>query len=266
VAEALLAILIPAKREEAFMNPRKGVHILPSLFTTGNVFCGFYAFIAALNDQYYVASWAIVLAIVFDILDGRIARMTKTTSAFGMQYDSLADIISFGMAPAFLAYAWVLKPFGRVGWMAAFLFLLCAALRLARFNVTKPDIRGNHFTGVPTPAAAAVIASIIIAFENWFGTRIHPGVMVAVVYILAFLMVSNIKYPAFKKFEFRKRVSFTRFLIVILVLYVLATIPKIALFIISFTYILMGPAKLLIPQKREENDVTNNVTHPPNQL
>ncbi|HJO56930.1 MAG TPA: CDP-diacylglycerol--serine O-phosphatidyltransferase, partial [Nitrospinaceae bacterium] len=118
------------------MNPRKGIHILPSLFTTGNVFCGFYAFIAALNDQYYVASWAIVLAIVFDVLDGRIARMTKTTSAFGEQYDSLADIISFGMAPAFLAYAWVLKPFGRVGWMAAFLFLLCAALRLARFNVT----------------------------------------------------------------------------------------------------------------------------------
>jgi len=247
------------------MKPRKGIHILPSLFTTGNVFCGFYSFIAALNNQYYLAAWAIVLAIVFDFLDGRIARMTKTTSAFGMQYDSLADIISFGMAPAFLAYSWVLKPFGRVGWMAAFLFLLCAALRLARFNVTKPDIQGQYFIGLPTPAAAAIIASIIIAFEDLFGTRVHPGIMVAVVYILAFLMVSNIKYPTFKKFEFRKRVSFTRFLLVILVLYVLATIPKVALFIISFTYILVGPVKILIPQKTEIDNIVNDVTHPPNQ-
>ena len=245
------------------MKPRKGIHILPSLFTTGNVFCGFYSFIAALNNQYYLAAWAIVLAIVFDFLDGRIARMTKTTSAFGMQYDSLADIISFGMAPAFLSYSWVLKPFGRLGWMAAFLYLLCSALRLARFNVTKPDIQGQYFIGLPTPAAAAVIASIIIAFENLFGTRIHPGIMVAVVYILAFLMVSNIKYPAFKKLAFRKRVSFTRFLFVILVLYVLATIPKIALFMISFAYILMGPVNLL-PKKNDVASVTGNTTHPPN--
>lgn len=248
------------------MKLRKGIHIIPSLFTTGNVFCGFYSFIAALNNQYYIAAWAIVLAIVFDFLDGRIARMTKTTSAFGKQYDSLADIISFGMAPAFLAYSWVLKPFGRVGWMAAFLFLLCGALRLARFNVTKPDIQGQYFIGLPTPAAAAVIASIIIPFEDLFGTRAHPGIMVAVVYILAFFMVSNIKYPAFKKFEFRKRVSFTRFLLVILVIYALATIPKIALFIISFTYLAMGPIKLMLPQKSQVNSRVDNVTHPPNQL
>ena len=248
------------------MKPRKGIHILPSLFTTGNVFCGFYSFIAALNNQYYLAAWAIVLAIAFDFLDGRIARMTKTSSAFGMQYDSLADIISFGMAPAFLSYAWVLKPFGRVGWMAAFLFLLCGALRLARFNITKPDIRGQYFIGLPTPAAAAVLASIIIAFEDFLGTRVHPGVMVAVVYGLAFLMVSNIKYPAFKKFEFRKRVSFTRFLLVILVIYILATIPKIALFMLSITYVLIGIVKLLLPQKPEADNVLENVTHPPNQL
>ena len=246
------------------MKSRKGIHILPSLFTTGNVFCGFYSFIAALNDRYYLAAWAIVLAIIFDILDGRIARMTKTTSAFGMQYDSLADVISFGMAPAFLCYAWVLKPFGRVGWMAAFLFLLCGALRLARFNTTKPDIRGQYFIGLPTPAAAAVIASIIIAFEDLFGSRVHPGFMVAVVYSLAFLMVSNIKYPAFKKFEFRKRVSFTRFLLVILVLYILATIPKIALFIMSFSYIMIGPIKTLIPRRADLDKVAENVKHPPN--
>lgn len=244
------------------MKPRKGIHILPSLFTTGNVFCGFYSFIAALNDKYFIAAWAIVFAIIFDILDGRIARMTKTTSAFGMQYDSLADVISFGMAPAFLCYAWVLKPFGRVGWMAAFLYLLCAALRLARFNTTKPDIQGQYFIGLATPAAAAVIASIIIAFEDLFGSRVHPGFMVAVVYILAFLMVSNIKYPAFKKFEFRKRVSFTRFLLVVLVLYILATIPKIALFIISFGYTMFGPIGEWSSQKTNLNAVSDKIKQP----
>ena len=244
------------------MKARKGIHIIPSLFRTGNVFCGFYSFIAALNDKYFLAAWAIVLAIIFDVLDGRIARMTKTTSAFGMQYDSLADVISFGMAPAFLCYAWVLKPFGRVGWMAAFLYLLCAALRLARFNTTKPDIEGQYFIGLATPAAAAVIASIIIAFEDLFGARVHPGFMVATVYILAFLMVSNIKYPAFKKFEFRNRVSFTRFLLVVFIIYALATIPKIALFIISFGYTIFGPLRALSSQKTKLNTVLNNIKHP----
>ena len=244
------------------MNPRKGIHILPSLFTTGNVFCGFYSFIAALNDKYFLAAWAIVFAIIFDVLDGRVARMTKTTSAFGMQYDSLADVISFGMAPAFLCYAWVLKPFGRVGWMAAFLYLLCAALRLARFNTTKPDIQSQYFIGLATPAAAAVIASIIIAFEDLFGSRVHPGFMVAVVYILAFLMVSNIKYPAFKKFEFRKRVSFTRFLLVVLVLYVFATIPKTALFIISFGYTMFGPIGEWSSQNAKLNAVSDKIKQP----
>ena len=244
------------------MNPKKGIHILPSLFTTGNVFCGFYSFIAALNDKYFLAAWAIVFAIIFDVLDGRIARMTKTTSAFGMQYDSLADVISFGMAPAFLCYAWVLKPFGRVGWMAAFLYLLCAALRLARFNTTESDIQSQYFIGLATPAAAAVIASIIIAFEDLFGSRVHPGFMVAVVYILAFLMVSNIKYPAFKKFEFRKRVSFTRFLLVVLVLYILATIPKIALFIISFGYTMFGPIGEWSSQKTNLNAVSDKIKQP----
>ena len=244
------------------MNPKKGIHILPSLFTTGNVFCGFYSFIAALNDKYFLAAWAIVFAIIFDVLDGRVARMTKTTSAFGMQYDSLADVISFGMAPAFLCYAWVLKPFGRVGWMAAFLYLLCAALRLARFNTTKSDVQGQYFVGLATPAAAAVIASIIIAFEDLFGSRVHPGFMVAVVYILAFLMVSNIKYPAFKKFEFRKRVSFTRFLLVVLVLYILATIPKIALFIISFGYTMFGPIGEWSSQKTNLNAVSDKIKLP----
>ena len=243
------------------MHPKKGIHILPSLFTTGNVFCGFYSMVAVLNEKYYLAAWAIVIGMIFDGLDGRIARLTKTTSAFGEQYDSLADIISFGMAPAFLVYSWVLKPFGRLGWMAAFLFLLCAALRLARFNVTKPEVRSQHFIGLPSPAAAVVIASIVIAFEDLFATRMNPFIMVMVVYILAFLMVSNIKFPAFKKFDLKKRVVFSRFLFVILFIYVLATIPRVALFILGITYAVIGPISLLIANKKMEAE--SNETTPP---
>ena len=234
------------------MEPKKGIHILPSLFTTGNVFCGFYAFVAVLNEHFYFAAWAIAIGMIFDGLDGRIARLTKTTSAFGEQYDSLADIITFGMAPAFLAYSWVLKPFGRLGWMAAFLFLLCAALRLARFNVTKPEIRSQHFIGLPSPAAAVVVASIVIAFEDLFATRMNPFIMVMVVYTLAFLMVSNIKYPAFKQFDFKKRVVFSRFLFVILFIYVLATIPRVALFILGISYAVIGPIGLLFINRKLE--------------
>jgi len=243
------------------MQRKKGIHILPSLFTTGNVFCGFYAFVAVLNEQFYFAAWAIVAGMIFDGLDGRIARLTKTTSAFGEQYDSLADIITFGMAPAFLAYSWVLKPFGRLGWMAAFLFLLCAALRLARFNVTKPEIRSEHFVGLPSPASAVVIASIVIAFEDLFATRMNPFIMVMVVYALAFLMVSNIKYPAFKRFDFKKRVVFSRFLFVILFIYVLATIPRVALFILGITYAIIGPIGLLLKNKKLEAE--SSKTSPP---
>ena len=243
------------------MQRKKGIHILPSLFTTGNVFCGFYAFVAVLNEQFYFAAWAIVAGMIFDGLDGRIARLTKTTSAFGEQYDSLADIITFGMAPALLAYSWVLKPFGRLGWMAAFLFLLCAALRLARFNVPKPEIRSEHFIGLPSPASAVVIASIVIAFEDLFATRMNPFTMVMVVYALAFLMVSNIKYPAFKQFDFKKRVVFSRFLFVILFIYVLATIPRVALFILGITYAIIGPIGLLLKNKKLA--VESSETSPP---
>ncbi len=243
------------------MRPKKGIHILPSLFTTGNVFCGFYSTVAVLNEEFYFAAWAIVIGMIFDGLDGRIARLTKTTSAFGEQYDSLADIITFGMAPAFLVYSWVLKPFGRLGWMAAFLFLLCAALRLARFNVSKPEVRSECFIGLPSPAAAIVIASIVIAFEDLFATRINPFIMVMVVYILAFLMVSNIKYPSFKKFDFRKRVVFSRFLFVILFIYVLATIPKVAIFILGFTYAVVGPISLIMANKKQ--DAESNKTSSP---
>lgn len=227
------------------MKFRKGINILPSLFTTGNIFCGFYAFIAVLDGKFYMAAWAIVFAIIFDGLDGRIARLTKTTSEFGLQYDSLADIISFGMAPAFLIYVWMLKPFGRVGWMAAFLYLICAALRLARFNTMDPNTGGDQFFGLPTPGAAALIATIVIFSEDRLINASQPVLLVITVYALAFLMVSNINYPAFKKFRFKRKVPFARFLFVILLLYIFVSVPKLALCVISLSYALSGPAVFL---------------------
>jgi len=228
------------------MKLRKGIYILPSLFTTGNIFCGFYTFVAVLNEEFYLAAWAIVLAIVFDGLDGRVARLTKTTSKFGVQYDSLADIISFGMAPAFMVFAWKLMPFGRVGWMAAFLFLICGALRLARFNTMESEDSSGSFNGLPIPGAAAVVASIVILSEERIFSHFPPVFLVIVVYALAFLMVSNIKYPAFKKLGLKKRVPFARFLFVVLMLYLFATIPLLALGFISFSYALLGPLGFLI--------------------
>ncbi len=241
---------------------KKGIYILPSLLTTGSVFCGFYALVAAFQEKFFVGAVAILLAMVFDGLDGRVARLTKTSSAFGLQYDSLADVISFGVAPAVLVFMWVLKPFGRLGWMAAFLYLLCGALRLARFNVTKPDITGNQFIGLPIPAAAGVIASIVIAFEDVFATRLNPMIMVGLVYLLAFLMVSNLRYPAFKQLEFRKRVPFTRFLFVVLFLYAFATIPKIALFVLSILYLISGPVGFIRKMAGSRNK-TESLQHPP---
>lgn len=234
------------------MKLRKGINILPSLFTTGNIFCGFYAFIAVLDGKFYMAAWAIVFAIIFDGLDGRIARLTKTTSEFGVQYDSLADIISFGMAPAFLIYVWKLKPFGRIGWMAAFLFLICATLRLARFNTIELKSGTDQFQGLPTPGAAAVIATIVILSEDRLFHPVQPVFLVATVYLLAFLMVSNIPYPAFKKLSFKKRVPFARFLFVILILYIFATIPRMALCFISLSYVFIGPLSVAFRYLKEK--------------
>jgi CDP-diacylglycerol--serine O-phosphatidyltransferase len=243
------------------MRMRKGINILPRLFTTGNIFCGFFAFVAVLNGKFDTAAWAIVLAIIFDGLDGRIARLTKTVSEFGSQYDSLADIISFGMAPAFLIYVWKLKPFGQVGWMAAFLFLLCGALRLARFNSMDPEERGSHFVGLPIPGAAAVIATIVIFSEDRYFPSVQPVVMVVVAYVLAFLMVSNIKYPAFKKLGFKRYATFARFLFVILLLYIFAAVPRLMLFLISFSYALLGPLGAVYSVFRKELGRKNPLEH-----
>ena len=241
------------KREDV----KKGIFLLPSLLSCLNIFCGFYAVIASFNGKFYQAAIAIVLSICFDMLDGRVARMTNTTSEFGLQLDSLADAISFCLAPAVLSYLWVLTPFGRVGWMAAFLFLICGVLRLARFNCQTGLVRSKGFIGLPTPAAAGFIATLAIFTDDIFAVeRIHPFILVFVVFLLAFLMVSNIKYENFKSVDLREKKPFSILVFVVLAIYIIATIPQIMLFFLACVYVSSGLAGSFFPWKKFRKEVT----------
>ena len=167
---------------------KRGVYILPNLFTTGNLFCGFWSIISVFQEKYFYAAVAILLASVFDALDGKVARLSGATTKFGVQYDSLADLVSFGIAPALLAFSWALRPYGRFGWLAAFLFVVCGALRLARFNVQTASGEVKYFKGLPIPAAASMIALTILLYLHLIETGwVKDIVILVMIYILAFL-------------------------------------------------------------------------------
>jgi len=230
---------------------KKGVFLIPCMLTCMNIFCGFYAIIASFGHQYYPAAIAIILAMFFDVLDGRVARMTHTTSEIGLQLDSLADAVSFCIAPAVLSYVWALTPFGRIGWMAAFLFVICGILRLARFNLQTSPSRSRYFIGLPTPAAAGFIATLIIVTTDILSMKkIPPLVLVFAVYLLAFLMISNIKYRNFKDVDLREKRPFGILVFVVLTIYVIETVPQIMLFLCALTYTLSGPMGKFLPSKR----------------
>ena len=191
---------------------RRGIYILPNIFTSLNLFCGFYAVISAIEAKFLTSAISIIIAVIFDALDGKIARATHTTSKFGVEYDSLADLISFGLAPGVLIYLWALQPLGRIGWLAAFLFMACGALRLARFNTQVGTISGNYFVGLPIPAGAGMLATTILFFNKLSISGNSFSVFILVlIYVLSFLMVSSIKYNSFKKPEL-----FSKFLIFLL--------------------------------------------------
>ncbi len=221
---------------------RRGVYILPNLFTTGNLFCGFWAIISVFQEQFYFAAVAILLASIFDILDGKVARLSGATSKFGVQYDSLADLVSFGVAPALLAFSWALRPYGRFGWLAAFLFVVCGALRLARFNVMSSSGETKYFKGLPIPAAATMIALTILLYLRLIETEwVKDIVLLVMIYILAFLMVSNIRYFSFKEFNLARRKPFSLFIFIVLSMVVIVMEPAIVLFGFILSYILSGP-------------------------
>lgn len=222
---------------------KRGIYILPNLLTSASLFSGFFAIIAAIQGRYETAAIAILISFVFDGLDGKIARLTHSTSLFGTEYDSLSDLVAFGVAPGILAFQWALEPFGRLGWLACFMYVICGALRLARFNVQKDHVDPNFFKGLPIPAAACFLASLVL-FTTAVGglPQLKHILIIILVYILSFLMVSSIRYPSFKEFELKKQKPFNVLVATILVLVVVAYKPKIMLFFIMLTYILSGPA------------------------
>lgn len=220
----------------------KGIYILPNLFTSLNLFFGFSAVILSIEGNFTRAAMVIIIAGLCDGLDGKIARATRTTSKFGVEYDSLADLISFGIAPAVMFYLWALTSVGRLGWLAGFLFTVCGALRLARFNTHSGTGSSDYFTGLPIPAAAGMLATTVLFFKQMGLTQAVPPVFFLVpVYGLSFLMVSAIRYHSFKKAELFRRMNFNVLVGVILVFIFVAAEPSIALFIACTIYVASGP-------------------------
>ena len=230
------------RKKRTTKRERKGIYILPNLFTSASLFGGFYAIIASIQGRYEAAAIAIVISCVFDGLDGRIARITRTTSLFGKEYDSLSDLVAFGVAPGILAFQWALNGFGRLGWLAAFMYVICGALRLARFNVQKNTIDVNSFKGLPIPSAACFIASAILLTSALSGIEKYKSIFIIVtIYTLSFLMVSSVDYLNFKKFDIRNQKPFNVLVSIILIFLVIAYRPKIMLFVIMLLYVLSGP-------------------------
>ena len=229
---------------------KKGIYILPNLFTLGNMLCGFYSIISTIEGRFHHAAIAIFIAALADGLDGKVARLTGTCSRFGVEFDSLADLLSFGIAPALLIYIWALVPYQRIGWLAAFLFVICGALRLARFNVQVYSSENKYFTGLPIPAAAATIASFVLLHQFLFKEEGNkPIIIAALAYILAFLMVSNIKYRSFKHWKLRERKPFYFLVLIALLLLVILAQPQIMVFILSCGYVLSGIGEKLFIHK-----------------
>jgi len=227
--------------EDDQQKPAMGIYILPNLFTTAALFAGFYATVAAVRGLFEVAAIAIFIAMIADSLDGRIARLTQTQSAFGAEYDSLSDMVAFAVAPAVTLYEWSLQYLGKVGWLGAFVLVASVALRLARFNSQQENTDKRYFTGLPCPAAAGILAGLI-----WAGTGIRagdfiPSVLVEILTVaVAIAMISNMKYRSFKDFDMKNRVPFITILFVILVFVCIAVKPDIVLFLVFFGYGLSG--------------------------
>jgi len=221
--------------------PRRGVSLLPSLFTMGNMWCGYASVVYSLRGEYEIAAPLIGIAYALDALDGRIARMTGTESEFGLQLDSLADVISFGIAPAVMSFAWGLSSLGRLGWAAGFMFVACAAMRLARFNVisTKGTDK-RYYVGMPSPAAAAVPAATVYMYP--YGLYDYRAALPALVMVLlpAVLMVSTIRYRSFKDLDLKSRRSFRVLVLIAAAIVAVATHPKLVLLIAAYAYLASG--------------------------
>jgi CDP-diacylglycerol--serine O-phosphatidyltransferase len=244
---------------------RRGVYLLPSLFTMANMFCGYACIVFAMRGEFATAAPFIGFAIVLDMLDGRIARLTGATSEFGIEFDSLADVISFGVAPSILAFAWGLHPLGRLGWAAAFIFAAAAAVRLARFNIQTGSVDKRYFVGMPSPAAAAIPASTVFAYPIGFHTYGEALPALAMVIVPALLMVSTVRFRSFKTFDLQSRRSYAVLIVVAIALALLVSHPQIVLVAIAYLYLLSAFIGMVLHrfQRRAHEPVPAEPAAPP---
>jgi len=231
----------------------KGFYLLPNMFTTAALFSGFYAVVASMNGHFEKAAIAIFVAMILDGLDGRVARLTNTQSEFGAQYDSLSDMVAFGMAPALVAFTWSLQSLGQVGWVASFVFVACAALRLARFNTQIDVVDKKYFIGLASPASAAIVAGMIWTYAesgvNWTDISWFAAIVVATAGIL---MVSNVRYTSFKDFDLKNKVPFIALISMVLIIALVSLDPARVLWVGFMIYAASGPVMMLI-EKRKSN-------------
>ncbi|MCD9458830.1 CDP-diacylglycerol--serine O-phosphatidyltransferase [Marinibactrum halimedae] len=229
----------------------RGVYLLPNLFTTGALFSGFYAIIAGMNADFEAAAIAMFVAMMLDGLDGRVARLTNTSSEFGVQYDSLSDMVSFGVAPALVMFNWALAPLGKLGWAASFAFMACAALRLARFNTQVGEVDKRYFVGLASPSAAALLASLVWTGHSWEVSESMATIGAIVTLVVGLLMVSNVRYFSFKNIDFKGRVPFVFMLLMVLVFAVIAVDPPRTLLLLATVYSCSGPCQALLRRVKD---------------
>jgi len=229
----------------------RGIYLLPNLMTTAALFAGFYAVIAGIQGNFEQGAIAILIAMIFDGLDGRIARMTNSSSAFGAEYDSLADMISFGLAPAILIFQWALMDFGKLGWLVAFIYTVGAALRLARFNTQVGKADKRYFQGLPSPAAAALLASFIWVVEsNQINLVITPIIALVLTVFGGLMMVSNTRFSSFKELNLKDKVPFVTLIVIVLVFVIITIKPAMILFLLFLGYAASGPIITLLTLKK----------------
>jgi CDP-diacylglycerol--serine O-phosphatidyltransferase len=233
----------------------KSVYLLPNLLTSMSLFAGFYSIVATIDRKFIYAAVAIFASGLFDILDGTVARKTGSSSRFGVEYDSISDVIAFGVAPGLLAYMWALKGYGRFGWLAAFLYVACGALRLARYNVQVDTIQKKQFLGLPIPMAAWTIAASVLFFTEFdIAVGIQKIFMPILVYALAFLMVSAVRYHSHKEASVLRTRHFEAVVAGILLFVIILIEPSVVLFVLTVGYVISGPVLYLFRRKATVED------------
>jgi len=240
----------PSSRERL----SRGLFVLPTLFTVGNLFCGYLSIWSSIKGTFETAAALVIVAAVLDALDGRIARLTNSTSDFGEEYDSLADLVSFGVAPAVLAYSWGLADFHRLGWMASFLFVVCGSMRLARFNIQTKVMDKRYFVGLPIPAGAATIVTLVLATPDGLVSRVWMAGLLVLTVVVSYLMISTIRYRSFKDLDLRRRWPGWILPVIALAFAVIAYQPRIAFLAAALVFAASGPLAKLVGLARRKSE------------